>query len=161
VIRRRLQPDDPFAAKKFQTFADQTVGLVQIVEVQPAWSAAIVVYACAEILAGDSIEPYVAQPASFAVADGKPHFEAPARIAFGDSGRTAAAGGEMMVIDRGVMQGVQRGQRLTIFRRRAGIDLPVTIGEGLILAVRPDSATIFIDRSTDAVVVGDLVALHR
>ena len=161
VIRRRLQTGDMFAAKKFQTFADQTVGLVQIVEVQPAWSAALVVYACAEIMAGDSIEPYVAQPASFAVADGTPHFDTPARIAFGDSGRTAASGGEMMVIDRGLMQGVQRGQRLTIFRRRAGIDLPVTIGEGLILAVRPDSATIFIDRSTDAVMVGDFVALHR
>ena len=112
-------------------------------------------------MAGDSIEPYVAQPASFAVADGKPRYDTPARIAFGDSGRNAAAGGEMMVIDRGLMQGVQRGQRLTIFRRRSGVDLPVTIGEGLILAVRPDSATIFIDRSTDAVMVGDFVALHR
>ena len=161
VIRRRLQTGDPFAPKKLQTFADQTVGLVQIVEVQAGWSAAIVVYACAEIMAGDSIEPYVAQPASFAVADGKPQFDEPARIAFGDAGRTAAAGGEMMVIDRGVMQGVQRGQRLTIFRRRAATDLPVPIGEGLILAVRPDSATIFIDRSTDAVQIGDFVALHR
>jgi hypothetical protein len=161
VIRRRLQTGDLFASKKFQTFADQTVGLVQIVDVEPGWSAALVVYACAEIMAGDTIEPYVAQPASFAVADGKPRYDTPARIAFGDSGRNAAAGGEMMVIDRGLMQGVQRGQRLTIFRRRSGVDLPVTIGEGLILAVRPDSATIFIDRSTDAVMVGDFVALHR
>jgi hypothetical protein len=162
VIRRRLQTGDPFASKKDQTFADQTVGLVQIMEVQATNSSAIVVYACAEILAGDSIEPYVAQPASFSVADGKPRFDAPAKIAFGDSGRTAGGNGQMMVIDQGLMQGVQRGQRLTIFRRGpAGPEMPETIGDGVIVAVRPDSATILIDRATDAVMIGDLVALHR
>lgn len=163
VIRRRIQTGDIFAPKKLQTFADQTVGLVQIMDVQAATSSAVIVYACAEILAGDSIEPYVAQPASFAVADGKPQFSTPAKIAFGDTGRTAAGGGELMVIDQGMMQGVQRGQRLTIFRRRGpgGDDLPVTIGDGVIVAVRPDSATIRIDTATDAVMVGDLVALHR
>ena len=161
VIRRRVQTGDIFAMKKDQTFVDQTMGLIQITDVQANTSAAIIVYACAEIMAGDSVEPYVAQPATFTVAAGKPQFDSPAKVAFGDSGRTAAARGEMMVIDRGMMQGIQRGQRLTIFRRPAATDLPVTIGEGVILAVRPDSATIFIDRANDAVMVGDFVALHR
>jgi hypothetical protein len=162
VIRRRFQTTgERLMPKKDQTFGDQTVGLAQIVDTQSSTSSAIVVYACAEILAGDTIEPYVAQPARFAVPDGKPQFDAPAKIAFGDYGRTAAGNGQMMVIDHGVMQGVQRGQRLTIFRRSAVSDLPLTIGEGVIVAVRPDSATILIDRSTDAVFVGDLVALHR
>jgi hypothetical protein len=68
----------------------------------------------------------------------------------------------MMVIDRGIMQGVERGQRLTIFRRSAVVDgVPVTIGDGVIIAVRADSATMRIDRATDAVMVGDLIALHR
>ena len=68
----------------------------------------------------------------------------------------------MMVIDRGIMQGVQRGQRLTIFRRSSGAaGVPVSIGDGVIIAVRADSATMRIDRATDAVMVGDLVALHR
>jgi hypothetical protein len=162
VIRRRFQVGEKYAPKKLQTFGDQTIGLVQIVDVQASSASALVVYACAEILAGDSIEPYIAQPASYSVADGKPQFDAPARIALGDSGRTAAGGGDMMVIDHGLMQGVKRGQRLTIFRHGAGgPGMPVTIGEGVIVAVRPDSATILIDRSTDAVMVGDLVALHR
>lgn len=161
VIRRREQTGDIFAPKKDQTFVDQTMGLIQVTEVHPTSAAAIVVYACAEIMAGDSVEPYVAQPASFAVSDGKPQFDVPAKIAFGDSGRTASAGGGMMVIDRGMMQGVQRGQRLTIFRQRKTGDLPVTIGDGVILAVRPDSATIFIDHATAEVQVGDFVALHR
>ena len=67
-----------------------------------------------------------------------------------------------MVIDRGIMQGVQRGQRLTIFRHAPGSPgMHVSIGDGVIIAVRADSATLRIDRTTDAVTVGDMVALHR
>jgi hypothetical protein len=68
----------------------------------------------------------------------------------------------MMVIDRGIMQGVQRGQRLTIFRQAPGSPgTNVTIGDGVIIAVRADSATLRIDRTVDAITVGDMVALHR
>ena len=59
-------------------------------------------------------------------------------------------------------QGASRGQRLTIFRRSLGDRGPVvSIADAIIVAVRPDSATIRIERASDAVSVGDLVALHR
>lgn len=160
VIRRRFQTGDKDVARKDQTFGEQTSGLVQIMTVQPTTSTGIVVYACSEIYAGDTIEPYVAQPARMTVSAGKPDFESPAKVAFGEYDRTAAAAGQMMVIDRGMMQGVQRGQRATIFRRRDD-NPPVVIGEGMIVGVRPDSSTLRIDQSTDAIVVGDLVALHK
>jgi hypothetical protein len=66
----------------------------------------------------------------------------------------------MMVIDRGIMQGAQRGQRLTIFRR-AGNGKPMAFGDAVIVAIRADSSTILIGRTRDAVSVGDMVALHR
>jgi hypothetical protein len=60
------------------------------------------------------------------------------------------------------MQGVQRGQRLTIFRRPQGdAGRALTIGDAVVVALRADSATIRIERATDAIEVGDLVALHR
>ena len=162
VVRRRFQTGDRAAPKKLSTFAEQTAGLVQVIETHAESSVALVVYVCGELLAGDTVEPYIPQPAFFAVATGAPRFDEPARITTGENGWTAAAGGQMMVIDRGIMQGAQRGQRLTIFRRPQGRDgMPLTIGDGLIVAVRADSATIRIERSTDAVLVGDLVALHR
>ena len=162
VVRRRFQTGDLSASKKLATFGEQTAGLIQIVEAQTEWASALVVYVCGELYAGDSVEPYIPQPAFFAVSAGSPHFDAPARITTGENGRSAGSGGQMMVIDRGIMQGVQRGQRLTIFRRSAAIDgVPVTIGDGVIIAVRADSATMRIDRATDAVMVGDLIALHR
>jgi hypothetical protein len=162
VVRRRFQTGDLAASKKLATFAEQTAGLIQIVDTQGESSSALVVYVCGELYAGDSVEPYIPQPAFFAVASGTPRFDEPARITTGENGRTAASGGQMMVIDRGIMQGVQRGQRLTIFRRSPVVDgVPVTIGDGVIIGVRADSATMRIDRAVDAVMVGDLVALHR
>ena len=106
------------------------------------WS---VVYACGEIVVSDTLEKYVPQPAFFAVGAGA-SFDEPARITLGENGRQTAATGQMMVIDRGIMQGVQRGQRLTIFRRAPGsYDTNIAIGDGVIIAVRADSATMRID----------------
>lgn len=162
VVRRRFQTGDMAASKKLQTFGEQAAGLVQIMETHRESSVAMVVYACGEIVAGDTVEPYVPQPAFFAIGEGAPRFDEPARITFGEHGRKTAAAGQMMVIDRGIMQGVQRGQRLTIFRRTSATEgSNVTIGDGVIIAVRADSATLRIDRTTDAVTVGDMVALHR
>jgi hypothetical protein len=162
VVRRRFLDTASWDTKKPQPRGEQTSGLVQIVETTAKSSVALVVYACSEIVAGDTVEPYVAQPAFFAVGAGTPHFDEPARITFGEHGQTAAAPGQMMVIDRGIMQGVQRGQRLTIFRRTTSRLRPnEPIGDGVIVAVRADSATLKIERSSDAITVGDLVALHR
>jgi hypothetical protein len=159
VVRRRFVDGDSFDHRKPVAIGEQTAGLVQIVEIEAKSSVALVVYACSEIIAGDSVEKYAAQPAFFAVSDGTPRFEEPARITFGEHGQKAGAPGQMMVIDRGIMQGAARGQRLTIFRREPRRNLK--IGDGVIIAVRADSATIKIERSIDAVTVGDLVALHR
>jgi hypothetical protein len=161
VVRRRFQTGERFAPKKLQTFGEQTVGLVQILETHEESSVAVVVYACGEISAGDAIERYVPQPAFFAVSPGTPRFDEPARITIGEHGQQAATAGQMMVIDRGIMQGVQRGQQLTMFRADSRAGLPNIIGDGVIVAVRADSATIRIERASDAVLVGDLVAIHR
>ncbi len=162
VIRRRFHTGDRYAPKKLQTFGEQTAGLIQILELGRDSSVGFVVYACGEIFAGDAVERFVTQPAFFSVSAGAPRFDEPAKITIGEHGSLAAGGGQMMVIDRGIMQGVQRGQQLTIFRRPAGTEgEPLSIGAGVIIAVRPDSATIRVEKATDAVMVGDMVALHR
>jgi hypothetical protein len=162
VVRRRFSTGEWTVPKRYQTFGEQAAGLVQIMETDRDSAVAMVVYACGEIVAGDTLEKYVPQPAFFAVGAGAPRFDEPARITLGENGRQTAATGQMMVIDRGIMQGVQRGQRLTIFRRAPGsYDTNIAIGDGVIIAVRADSATMRIDHTTDAITVGDMVALHR
>lgn len=160
VVRRRFRSGDLAAPKKLATYAEHTGGLIQIIEVDKKTSAALVVYACGEMVAGDVVERYIPQIARLEERGGKPRFDDPAKIVLGDNGQQLGSAGQMMVIDRGILQGALRGQRLTLFRRSKGAP-PIVIGDAVIIALRPDSSTIRIERATDAIAVGDLVALHR
>ena len=159
VIRRRFQTGDRSASKKIATYAEQSAGLIQVIEVERTQSTALVARACGELMAGDSVERHIGQPAFAGVLPGTPRFDEPARVVTGEHGQEMSAPGQMMVIDRGVMQGVQRGQQLTLFRREGSV--PLVIGDGIVIALRPDSSTIRIERARDGVRVGDLAALHR
>ncbi|HWI20851.1 MAG TPA: carboxypeptidase-like regulatory domain-containing protein [Vicinamibacterales bacterium] len=159
VVRRRFRSGDRMSARA-ETYGEQRSGLIQVIELEKKTAVAVVVYSCGEMIAGDAVERYVPQLARMDEKPGTPQFDDPAKVVIGDSGQQMSAAGQMMVIDRGVVQGAQRGQRVTMFRRVQG-NPPLVIGEGVIIALRPDSATIRIERATDAIMVGDLVALHR
>ena len=162
VVRRHFRLGDKTDPITAASFAEQTAALVQVVEAHPATSIAVVVYACAELYAGDTLEPFDPLPLLSAQPSGAPHFEDPARIIFGEHGTSMGAPKRLMVIDRGTANGAERGQRLTVFRRVQGDDGPVsTIADAVVIAVREHSATIRIERASDAVAIGDLVALHR
>ena len=67
-----------------------------------------------------------------------------------------------MVVDRGTDHGIKAGQRFTIFRQTAGGAGPVAkIGEAIAMLVNPETTVVRIEKVVDAVVVGDLVAIHR
>jgi hypothetical protein len=162
VVRRRFRVDDRSVPLKMAAFGEQTAALVQVVETMPAMSIAVVVYTCGEFFAGDFVEPFDPLPLLSAAASGAPHFDDPAHIIFGEHGQAMGATAQLMVIDRGTAHGAERGQRLTVFRRIQGERGPVsTIADAVVIAVRENSATIRIERASDAVTIGDLVALHR
>lgn len=162
VVRRRFRIGDKTAPVKDAIVGDQTAALVQVVETHPATSIAVVVYTCGELFAGDSIEPFDPLPLLSARPSGAPQFDDPGRIILGEYGHSIGAPKQLMVIDRGTAEGAERGQRLTIFRRVQGARGPVSrIADAVVIAVREHSATIRIERASDAVSIGDLVALHR
>jgi hypothetical protein len=162
VVRRRFRVGDKSAPLKQASFGEQTAALVQVVETAPSTSIAVVVYTCGELYAGDTLEPFDPLPLLSAVTSGDPQFDDPGHIIFGEHGQAMGAPKMFMVIDRGAAHGTERGQRLTIFRRVQGNRGPVsTIADAIVIAVREQSATIRIERASDAVSIGDLVALHR
>lgn len=162
VVRRRFQYGNKGVPLKEATFGGQAAGLVQVVEAAPESAVAIVVYACAEFMAGDTLAPFEPLPVLAPEAAGDPQFGDPAQVVFGELGRATGVTNQMMVIDRGYHQGVVRGQRITLFRPALKNGGPVVrVGDGVVVAVRPQSATIRIERANDAVEVGTLVALHR
>ena len=162
VVRRRFRVGEQHVPASQVSFDEQTSALIQVVETAPETSLAVVVYACGELYTGDTVQPFDPLPVLSARLDGTPQFDDPAHVIFGGHGQQMGAPRQLMVIDRGSADGALRGQRLTIFRRPQGQHGPVSrIGEAVIVAIRERSATIRIERATDAVTVGDLVALYR
>ncbi len=141
---------------------EHTAGLIQIVAADEHASVAVVIYACDEMMPGDRLASFNPEPLRAPAPAGIPDFRYAARILFPDIGQLLGAPRRMMVIDRGAESGVRVGQRVTLFRRRqSGGSEPSVVGDAVVVAVRADSATIRVERVTDAIFFGDWAAPHR
>jgi len=140
-----------------------TAGWLTIVEAKEDSSIGRIAEACDGISTGDFLEPLAVTPAADARAVGKPDFAHPGHVILADDRRQmGAGGGSLMVIDRGTDHGVRAGQRLTLFRQAEdGSGTVVTIGEAFIASTEPETSLIRIEKSREAIQVGDLVAIHR
>ena len=150
-------------ADGIKTTSVHTAGWLRIVEVQSDAAIATVTRLCDAIQEGDYLEPYVKPvvPAT-STAIGEPDYANPGHLVLGDERRQMGAQGDLMVLDRGSDHGLRGGQRLTIFRATAGGTGPIVrIADATALAVSPETTIIRIDKTSDAVFVGDMVAIHR
>jgi hypothetical protein len=145
-----------------KNYSIHTAGWIHIEDAQTDTAIATVTKACDGIMEGDYLEPYVKPAVPAEVLGGEPDYSNPGHIVLGDDRRQMGAKGDMMVLDRGSDHGLRPGQRLTIFRYTSGGTGPIAkIGEALALSVSPESTIVRIEKVSDAVVVGDLVAIHR
>ena len=137
---------------------EHSAGLLQIVAAGERSSIAVVMYACDELMKGDFLASF--KPESIRTPDpmGIPAYRDAARILFADEGQMLGAPRRLMVIDRGSEHGVSAGQRLTLFRPGRSIAKPDVVGDAIVVAVRTDSATIRVERVTDAISSGDWAA---
>jgi len=144
-----------------QPVSIHTAGWVRIVDAQTDTAVATVTYACDGILEGDYLEafdPPAAPPSAPLTTEAD--YSNPGRVILGDERRQMGAAGSLMVVNRGSDHGLRGGQRLTIFREAGGGPV-LRVGEATVMIVGPETSTFRIDRSTDAVHVGDLIAVHR
>ena len=139
---------------------EHSAGLLQIVTAGERSSVAVVVYACDELMKGDFLASF--KPESIRAPDpaGIPAYRDAARILFADEGQMLGAPRRLMVIDRGIEHGVAVGQRFTLFRHGRSAATPDVVGDAIVVAVRTDSATIRVERVSDAVSSGDWAALQ-
>jgi hypothetical protein len=163
-VRRII--DDRFvraAGDKVATSSIHTAGWVRIVDAESTSAIATVIKSCDGIQEGDYLEPFVKPevPAT-STAAGEPDFANPGHLVLGDERRQMAAQGDLMVLDRGSDHGIHAGQRLTIFRTTGGGTGPIArIAEATALVVNSETTVIRVDKTSDAVLVGDLVAIYR
>jgi hypothetical protein len=156
-----------------------TSGWVQILGVDTMVSTATVLHACDGIQLDDYLEPFVAPMiAARPLSGSMPQYENMGHIVTGSDGLQTAAPGSLMTIDRGSNSGVVLGQRYLVFRDKRDQHIDTTgrskpfadmarnaplveVGEVLVVAVRPDDATVQVVASKDAVTHGDLIAPIR
>jgi hypothetical protein len=136
---------------------EHTAGVVQIVAAAERSSIAVVIYACDELRAGDFLASFQAEPIRPPEPRGTPDYDRAARILFADEAYVLGAPRRPMVIDQGTGHGLHVGQRLTLFRRPRG-GTPDVLGDAVVVAIRPDSATIRVERVQDTVTSGDFAA---
>lgn len=150
------------ASDGVRTYSIHTAGWIHIVDVQSDTAIATVTKACDGISEGDYLEPFVKPALPAETLSGEPDYSDPGHLVLGDERRQMGAKGDMMVLDRGSDHGLHAGQRLTIFRQTAGGTGPIAkVGEATAMLVSPESTIVRIDMVTDAIFVGDLVAIHR
>jgi hypothetical protein len=138
-----------------------TVGWVRIMEAQENFAIGTIEHGCDGVIEGDYLEPFTTPRVPARILTGTPDFERPAKIILGDERRQSGATGWLMVIDRGSDHGVRVGHQLTIYRGTVPGGPIVKVGMATVIATRPESSTILIDNSTDAIYIGDFAAIHR
>ena len=140
-----------------------TAGMVQIVEAQTDVSIGLITYGCDGIVEGDYLERFAPEPLPAGAVGNTPDYTRPGHIIMGDDRRQMGGPGEFVIIDRGSDHGVRQGQRVTIFRRTLadGSGPVMTVGTAMVYVVKPQSSVVRLERSVDAVYVGDFIALHR
>jgi len=155
VVRRHYHAR---GAKGSDVIAEHTAGVIQIAAASEHTSLAIVIYTCDALRKGDFLASFKPEPVRRPEPIGNPAYYDAARILFTDEGQTLGAPERMMVIDRGATQGVRIGQRFTLFREPGKRARPIPAGGATVIAVRADSATIRVERVSDAVMAGDWAA---
>lgn len=155
IVRRHYRA---VGMTRADTIAEHSAGLIQIVSADDHASVGVAVYVCDELRTGDFLVPFAAEPIRDTEAAGVPAYYDASRILFADEGQILGVPRRMMVIDRGSSQGLHVGQRFTLFRRGRDAARPEALGDATVVAVRSDSATVRIDRATDAISAGDWAA---
>jgi len=156
-----------------------TAGWVQILGVDTMVSTATIVHSCEGILVDDYLEPFTepmvpARPMAGSV----PQYDNMGHIMTGIEGLHTAGPGNYMTIDRGTSDGVAVGERFLVFRDKRDQMVETTgrsatfaaavkqaplveIGEVMVVAVRPNDATVRVTVAKTAVTAGDLIAALR
>jgi hypothetical protein len=162
-VRRVVEDRFTVRTTEKQPYSIHTAGWVTVTEASADSAFARVSEACDGIGVGDYLEPLVLPPPPATLPAGEPDFAHPAHIILGDERRQlGAGGGSLMVIDRGSDHGLRAGQRLTIFRSSTdGSGRITAIGDAMVSTTQFETSLIRIDKSSDVIEVGDLVAIHR
>jgi len=150
--RMPLTPETPAAVL--------TTGWIRVWAVDDEMSLATITHACDSVEIDDYLEPFalpkVPEAAKVRL---KAERDTYGHILAGVDGRRVFARGDFVVVDRGSEAGVTPGMRFVFYRdKQQDQNFLFELGEATAMDVRPDSSTLQITTSLDAIQLGDYVA---
>ena len=161
-VRRLLRPVGVPASNGVASWLRHTAGWVRIVATEQRQAVAVLVRACDGLLQGDFLEPFAMPVAPAVLPPGQPDYEGAGVVLSGQDGATSVGPGHFIVISLGGDNGIEPGQRLSLFRESFGGSGAVAgLGEAVVVLVGPASATAQVLRSRDAIFIGDGAAPQR
>lgn len=141
----------------------RTAGWIQVWAVDEAMSLATIVHACDTVNVGDYLAPFALPTVPVPSADRPPaQREHYGRVQMGQDRRRLFAKGDYLTVDRGTNHGVAVGTHFVLYRDKLlGENFLFELGEAVAMTVGPDSSTLQVTTSLDAIQEGDYVAMRR
>jgi hypothetical protein len=141
----------------------RTAGWLEVYAVDETMSLATVAHACDGIQVGDYLEPFVLpvvpQPAAERPPAQRGNY---GRVMLGQDRRRSFGRGDYLTVDRGSDHGVAPGTHFVLYRdKRVDGNFLFEIGEAVAMDVKPDSSTLQVTVSLDAIQEGDYVGMRR
>ena len=161
VRRRQVSRRDPVARETPATI--RTAGWIQVYAVDDTMSLATVTHACDTVQVDDYLEPFVLPAVPTPSAERpKPQRENYGHVLMGQDRRRSFGKGDFFMVDRGSDHGVTPGAQFVLYRdKHLGENFLFELGEAVAVDVTPDSSTLQVTVSLDAITEGDYVALRR
>ncbi len=140
-----------------------TTGWIRVWAVDDTMSLATITHACETVDIGDYLEPFALPTVpTFASNKPKPERDNYGRVLTGDSRRTSFGKGDYFLLDRGSEQGVTPGAQFVMYRNKEQAqNFLYDLGEAVAVEVTPQSSTLLVTVSRDAIQAGDLVAIRK
>jgi hypothetical protein len=141
----------------------RTTGWLRVYAVDAGLSLATITHACDTVETNDYLEPFslpeAPEPAAVRLKAQRDNY---GRILMGADRRTSFGRGDFIIVDRGSDHGVTRGALFAVYRdKRQEGNFLYDLGEAMAVDVKPETSTLFVTVSRDAMSAGDYVALRK
>lgn len=160
---RRLQVDRRAPISRETPATIRTTGWIKVYAVDDEMSLVTVTHACDTIEVDDYLEPFKLPVVPTVSKDRpKPERDNYGKVLVGSDRRTSFGKGDYFVINRGSEFGIEVGSQFVLYRdKKMAENFLYAIGEGIATEVKPETTTVLVTVSLDAIESGDYVALRR
>jgi hypothetical protein len=139
-----------------------TTSWIRVYSVDDMLSLATITHACDTVDIGDYLEPFkLPTVPTFASNQTKPLRDNYAHVMLGNSRRGNFGQGDFFIMDRGSDHGVTPGTQFVLYRnKQQPQNFLYDLGEAVAVDVTPETSTLLVTVSRDAIAEGDLVAIR-